>query len=209
MRLKKIKGAQDIISKSPYIIMSPEDYYGKYQELFNNNQPIRVEIGTGKGDFIIALAKKYPHINFIGIEKFDSVLIRVVQKQDVENLPNLRLICMDALNIDKIFKQEIECIYLNFSDPWPKKRHERRRLTSPIFLEKYSHVFKDKGHIIMKTDNRSLFEYSLMTLVNNSYKINKLSLDLHHSDIEDNIPTEYESRFVLEGKVIYMGEFIK
>jgi tRNA (guanine-N7-)-methyltransferase len=209
MRLKKIKGAEDIINSSSYIILNPAEYNGHYHDLFLNKAPIKIEIGTGKGDFIINLAKQNPNINFIGIEKYDSVLVRVTQKLEKEAIPNLRLILMDALNIDKVFNQEIDTIYLNFSDPWPKKRHTNRRLTSPIFLEKYNHIFKSNNHIIMKTDNRSLFEYSLITLIDYNYKINNLSLDLYNSNHDNNIPTEYETRFIEMGKTIYMGEFIK
>lgn len=209
MRLKKIKGAGDIINKSPYIVLEPEKYCRHYQDLFTTVAPLHIEIGTGKGDFIINSAKQYPHINFIGIEKYDSVMVRVAQKLEEEKLSNLKLILMDALDIDKVFKQEIDTIYLNFSDPWPKKRHTNRRLTSPIFLNKYDHIFKNDNHIIMKTDNRGLFEYSLMTLVDNGYVIEDLSLDLYNSNPVNNIPTEYETRFVSVGKTIYRSEFIK
>ena len=163
MRLKHVKGAHERIEASSYIIHNPEIEKGNYQNLFANSNPIYVEIGTGKGTFIIENAKRNPNINFIGIEKFDSVMVKVVEKAEAENLPNLLLIRMDATEIEKIFDHEIDLIYLNFSDPWPKKRHAHRRLTSPIFLKRYQMIFKKNMNIEMKTDNRHLFEYSIMS----------------------------------------------
>ena len=142
MRLKNIKGAKEKISKSPYIIQTPETYKGKYKTLFKNKKPIHLEIGMGKGDFIIGMAQKYPDINFIGIEKFDSVILRATQKLENIELPNLKLIRFDATEIENIFDREIDTIYLNFSDPWPKNRHEDRRLTSKKFLQKYDKIFR-------------------------------------------------------------------
>ena len=204
MRLKNVRGAKEIISSSHYVIDDPYIYAGKYQDLFNNNNPIEIEIGMGKGDFIIGKALQNPHINYIGIEKFDSVIVRAIQKLEGLDLKNLRLIRMDALDIDKVFKKEIDTLYLNLSDPWPKNRHEMRRLTSKIFLEKYENLFKDKPIIIQKTDNRKLFEFSVMSYVENGYIIDEISLDLYKDDIKDNIATEYEKRFVSLGQVIYM-----
>ncbi len=209
MRLKNIKGSHNMINNSLYVINNPEYYCGHWQELFNNNNPFRIEIGTGKGDFIINQALSNPHLNFIGIEKYDSVLVRAVQKMEHLDLPNLRFIRMDAIDIEKIFNQEIDLIYLNFSDPWPKKRHQDRRLTSMVFLNRYNNIFKNDSHIIMKTDNRLLFEYSSMSLTQYGYYIENITFDLYKSDITDNIPTEYEKRFVEAGKSIYRGEFIK
>ncbi len=143
MRLRNVKGAKEIIDNSPYIIKNPNDYKGNYQKIFENNNPIHIEIGMGKGDFIIENAKKYPNINFIGIEKFDSVIVRAVQKLENEEIPNLKLIKIDANEIDDVFDKEISVIYLNFSDPWPKARHAKRRLSSEIFLNKYDSVFID------------------------------------------------------------------
>ena len=153
--------------------------------------------------FIIANAKRYPNINFIGVEKYDSVLVRAIEKID-EDLPNLKLLRLDANTIDTVFNKNIDLIYLNFSDPWPKKRHALIRLTSPIFLEKYDKIFKKDAHIIMKTDNRKLFEYSLKSLTDYGYKIEDISLDLHNDEYPDNIMTEYEQRFVSLNKNIYM-----
>ncbi|MDD2377739.1 MAG: tRNA (guanosine(46)-N7)-methyltransferase TrmB [Bacilli bacterium] len=209
MRLKKVKGASEKIDKSPYILKEPITLKGKYNDLFNNDNPIKVEIGMGKGDFIIENAIRYPNINFIGIEKFDSVMVRAVEKLEDIKLDNLKLIKIDALLIDTIFNKEIDTIYLNFSDPWPKKRHQDRRLTSPIFLEKYNNIFKSNKNIIMKTDNRKLFEYSVMSFNNNDYLINDISLDLYSDDISDNIPTEYETKFVAKGMKIYKIDVTK
>ena len=205
MRLKNIKGAKEKITLSPYIIQTPENYKGKYKNLFNNNNQIHLEIGMGKGDFIIEMAKKYPNINFIGIEKFDSVILRATQKLENINLPNLKLIRFDATEIENIFDKEIDTIYLNFSDPWPKNRHEDRRLTSKKFLERYDSIFKEKNHIIQKTDNRHLFEFSLKSFTNYNYKIKTISLNLHKDEI-DNVETEYEKKFVSLGYPIYMVE---
>lgn len=208
MRLKNIKGAKDKINKSPYIVQNPENYKGKYQTLFKNNNKIHLEIGMGKGDFIINMAKKYPNINFIGIEKFDSVILRATQKLENENLQNLKLIRFDAVEIENIFDKEIDTIYLNFSDPWPKNRHEDRRLTSRKFLERYDNIFKNKKRIIQKTDNRKLFEFSIKSFTDYNYKIKNISLNLHEDDI-DNVETEYEKRFISLGFPIYMIEVEK
>ncbi len=202
MRLRNVKGAKEEIEKSKYIIEDYEQHKGNFKNIFNNKNEIHIEIGMGKGDFVKGMALKYPNINFIGIEKFDSVMVRAVQKLEETEIPNLKLIKMDALNIDKIFDKEIDTIYLNFSDPWPKARHEKRRLTSDIFLEKYDKILKNKK-IIMKTDNRKLFEYSVKSLTDYGYKIDELSLDLHNDDISDNVETEYEKKFISLGNVIY------
>lgn len=208
MRLKNIKGAKEYIEKSKYIISSPEKYKGKYETLFKNENEIHLEIGMGKGDYIIGMAKKYPNINFIGIEMFDSVLLRAVQKLEDLELSNLKLIRYDATNIEKLFEKEIDTIYLNFSDPWPKNRHEHRRLTSKRFLERYEKVFKGKKHIIQKTDNRKLFEFSIISYVDFGYKIEDISLNLHE-DNKENIETEYEKKFSALGMPIYMIEITK
>ena len=180
----------------------------KWQKEFNNNNPIYLEIGTGKCKFIIENAYKYPNINFIGIERSDSVLALGV-KQIKDDIPNLRLINYDANKIEELFNHEIDLIYLNFSDPWPKKRHAKRRLTSIEFLKKYDNVFKNDKIIVQKTDNRLLFESSIISLTNYEYKIEEISLDLHNSDISDNIKTEYEDKFSNKGCKIYMLRAIK
>ncbi len=208
MRLKNIKGAKEKINKSNYIIQNPEEYKEKFKTLFQNNNPIHLEIGMGKGDFIIGMALKYPNINFIGIEKFDSVILRATEKLETLDIQNLKLIRFDAAEIENIFYKEIDTIYLNFSDPWPKNRHEGRRLTSEKFLKRYDQIFKENLHIVQKTDNRKLFEFSLKSYVDYNYKIKNVSLNLHEDDY-DNVETEYEKRFVSLGFPIYMIEVYK
>lgn len=209
MRLRNVKNAYEIVNDSNYVIKNPEQYIGKYKELFNNDNPINIEIGMGKGDFIIGMAKKYPNTNFIGIEKYESVMVRAVEKLENIDLPNLKLVRMDAINIDKVFDKEINTIYLNFSDPWPKKRHAKRRLTSDIFLKLYDKIFISKPHIIQKTDNILLFASSIKSLVDYGYKFNKVSLDLEHEDI-DNVITEYENKFMSMGvKINYLDAYKK
>ena len=205
MRLKNVKGANDIIIKGLYYIENPSIYKGKWNELFNNNNPIYIELGMGKGDFIINNALKYPNINFIGIEKYDSVIVRAIQKSNELELNNLKLIRLDVINIDNIFDKEIDKIYLNFSDPWPKERHAKRRLTSNIFLDKYSKVFKNDYIIEMKTDNIDLFNYSVESLKDYGYNIEYITNDLHSENI-DNIETEYEHKFSSKG--IKINKFI-
>ncbi len=209
LRLKHVSGANEIIEKGKYYIEEPTNYRGKWGQVFQNQNPIYIEIGMGKGDFIIENAIRYPNINFIGIEKYDSVLVRAIQKSDELELTNLRLIRMDALHIDEVFCQEVDLIYLNFSDPWPKARHAKRRLTSPIFLEKYQVIFKGQAHLIMKTDNVELFDYSLETLESFGYMIVSMTRDLYAGDVSENIPTEYEKKFVHLGVKINRLEAIK
>jgi len=170
--------------------------------LFGNNKPVYLEIGMGKGRFIIENAKRYPEINFIGVEMFDSVLVRAIESI-TEEIPNLKFIKMDATYIEDVFDKDIDLLYLNFSDPWPKNRHEHRRLTSDRFLKRYDSIFKKDKKIIMKTDNRHLFEFSLISLTNYGYKMEELSLDLHKDDMPDNIETEYEEKFSSKGFPIY------
>jgi tRNA (guanine-N(7)-)-methyltransferase len=203
MRLKNVKGATKIVESSPYIIQNPIQYCGHFCDVFQNQNPIYIEIGMGKGNFIIENAKKYPNINFIGIEKYDSVMIRAVQKLENTELNNLKLIRIDANEIEKIFSHEIDLIYLNFSDPWPKTRHEKRRLMSPNFLNKYQTIFRNINHIIFKTDNRKLFEYAIMTFEEQGFHINQLCLDLYDENDPLNIPTEYELKFHDQGFPIY------
>jgi tRNA (guanine-N7-)-methyltransferase len=207
MRLRNVKNKEEIMNNSNYLI---KDYYslkGNWNELFDNNNPIYIEIGMGKGKFIIDNAKMYPNINFIGIEKYDSVIAKSLQKIP-EGLNNLVMIRADALNIDEIFDREIDRIYLNFSDPWPKKRHNLRRLSSRIFLEKYDSIFKDKCIIHMRTDNRDLFQYSLVSFSEYGYTLNKVSLDLHKDDMPL-ITTEYEDKFSSNNMPIYYVECSK
>ena len=208
MRIKHVKDAHEKIDKSKYIIKDPTNYKTKYKTLFGNDNPIYLEIGMGKGNFIINSAIKNPNINYIGIERYDSVLVRAVDKLEDKDIKNLKLIRMNAIDVDLLFDNEIDRLYLNFSDPWPKDRHAKRRLTSEIFLEKYEKILKNK-QIIMKTDNRKLFEYSLINLNKSNYKINKISLDLESDQIKDNIETEYEIKFKEKGFPIYMVDASK
>ena len=206
MRLKHVKGAEEIIKTGIYYIDNPKELKGSWNKVFNNDNPIYIEIGMGKGDFIIENACLYPNINFIGIEKFDSVIVRAIQKSNELELNNLKLIRMDAMEIDEVFDKEIDKIYLNFSDPWPKERHAKRRLTSPIFLAKYDNIFKGIPNITMKTDNNNLFEYSLESLINYGYEMLYVTRDLYSEDIGNNIATEYEKKFVNNG--IKINKFI-
>ena len=206
MRLKHVKGAEEIIKTGIYYIDNPKELKGSWNKVFNNDNPIYIEIGMGKGDFIIENACLYPNINFIGIEKFDSVIVRAIQKSNELELNNLKLVRMDAMEIDEVFDKEIDKIYLNFSDPWPKERHAKRRLTSSIFLAKYDNIFKGIPNITMKTDNNNLFEYSLESLINYGYEMLYVTRDLYSEDIGNNIATEYEKKFVNNG--IKINKFI-
>lgn len=208
MRQRNVKNKEEIISNSPYIILDPENYKKKWSKVFGNKNPIHIEIGTGKGNFIINKALKYPDINFIGIEKFDSIIARCLQKIP-EGIPNLKIVRLNALGIEDVFDKEVDTIYLNFSDPWPKKKWHKRRLTSNIFLEKYDKVFKGIPRIVQKTDNRDLFEYSIVSLSTYGYTIKDITFDLHNSHIEDNIMTEYEEKFSKKGNNIYYLEAVK
>ena len=208
MRLKNVKGANEIIEKGIYYINNPYQYRGSWKEYFSNNNPIYVEIGMGKGDFIIENAKRYKDINFIGVEKYDSVIVRAIQKSNELELDNLKIIRVDANKLNEIFDKEIDTIYLNFSDPWPKDRHAKRRLTSNIFLDIYSKIFKDRNRIIMKTDNINLFDYSLESLSNYGYDIVYKTNNLDCLS-NDNIMTEYENRFYNLGVKINKLEAIK
>lgn len=202
MRLRNVKNKETIMEKSKFLVRDEENYKGKWNSVFKNSNPIEIEIGTGKGNFIIEKALTNPNINYIGIERYDSVIVRALERIP-DYVTNLKLIRMNAIDIDKIFDKEVCTIYLNFSDPWPKKRHALRRLTSRVFLEKYEEIFKDEKSIYQKTDNQNLFEYSIINLTNYGYKIEEISLDLHNSQIEGNIETEYEKKFSESGNKIY------
>lgn len=203
MRLRNVKGAQDIIAKSKYMVLEPNQYMGNFKQLFNNSNPIEIEIGMGKGDFIIEKAKQNPNINFIGVEKYASVLVYATKKLETLDLPNLKIINIDANTIDETFSKEISKVYLNFSDPWPKKKHSNRRLTSFIFLNKYKNIFIDDCYIEMKTDNQSLFEYSIVSLSEFGYVLKYVTFDLYNNDLEGNVQTEYEKKFVSKGMSIH------
>ena len=201
MRLRNVKNKDEILNSSVYLVKDAEDNIGKWKSVFGNDKPIYIEIGMGKGKFIIENAINNPDINFIGIEKFDSVLARSLPKIP-EGLDNLLIIRMDALNIDKVFSREIDRIYLNFSDPWPKARHHLRRLSSKVFLEKYDGLFAGDKVIYQRTDNQGLYIYSLMSYSENGYVLSDISFDLH-KDKEDLITTEYEDKFSNKGMPIY------
>lgn len=209
MRLKHVKGASLKVESSSYVVKNPILYKGKMDTLFPKKQPIYLEIGMGKGKFLLENAERNPNINYIGIEKYDSVLVRAISKLEENPLENVKLFCIDADIIDTIFDCEINMLYLNFSDPWPKKRHVKRRLTSSFFLQKYDSIFRNAKKIIMKTDNRKLFEFSIKSFTDYGYQIDSICLDLYAEDTSYNIPTEYEEKFKNKGFPIYMIEVTK
>lgn len=203
MRLRNVRNKESIMAESNIIVWNPKEKKDHWQEEFQNENPIHVEVGMGKGAFLKGMAEKYPNINFIGIEKYDSVVARAVE--NIRDIPNIRIIRMNALEIDEVFGHEVERLYLNFSDPWPKKRWAKRRLTSSIFLEKYDHIFRGQKEIVQKTDNPILFTYSLESLSQYGYKLYNISLDLHKEEelLKDNVETEFEHRFANLGNPIY------
>ena len=208
MRLRNVKNAKEIVKNSPFVVQNPQEYKGKYKELFGNNNPIHLEIGMGKGNFILDKAKKNPNINFIGLEKYDSIVCRALEKAEVQQPSNLKIMCVDALELADIFDKEIDVIYLNFSDPWPKKRHAKRRLTSHVFLPIYDKVFSGVPTIIQKTDNVGLFESSVVSLSTYGYTIEEISLDLASTGMENSL-TEYEAKFMSLGTKINYLKAIK
>lgn len=208
MRLRNVKNKEEILNASPFLVKNPKKFRGKWSSYFGNTNPIYIEIGMGKGQFIRENAKRYPNINFIGIEKYDSVVAKCLPKID-DSLRNLAIIRMDALEINDVFSKEVDRVYLNFSDPWPKKRHHLRRLSSKIFLEKYASIFRGDFDIWMRTDNSDLFRYSLMSFSEAGYVLRHLTFDLHKEDIADLITTEYEERFSEQGMPIYQVEALK
>lgn len=204
MRLRNVKGSRDTIAASEYVIKDEESMKGRWHEVFGNENPIHIEVGMGKGQFIMALAKRNPDINYIGIEKFSSVLVRAIEKQNEEQLPNLFFIRMDAEYIENVFdKGEVGYIYLNFSDPWPKDRHAKRRLTSSTFLGRYVNILAEDGGVTFKTDNRPLFDFSVEQVGEAGWIMENVTYDLHNSEYaEGNIMTEYEKRFSEMGNPI-------
>ncbi|WMJ85386.1 tRNA (guanosine(46)-N7)-methyltransferase TrmB [Anaerocolumna sp. MB42-C2] len=208
MRLRNVTGSREVIAANEYVVHDPENLKGKWNEFFENDNPIHIEIGMGKGKFLVQLALLNPDINYIGIEKYSSVLIRAVEKRKESELKNLWLIRFDAEYINDIFdKNEIERIYLNFSDPWPKDRHAKRRLTSKEFLAKYDKFLKPDGEVIFKTDNRILFDFSLEQVETAGWKLRNFTYDLHHSEYaEGNVKTEYEEKFSSMGNPIHRLE---
>ncbi len=205
MRLRNVPGAREVMVENQYVFTEPEGMKGTWSEVFNNDNPVRIEIGMGKGRFVSTLAQLNPDINYVGIEKYSSVLLRAVEKQDELNLPNLRFIRMDAEAITEVFdKGEVDRIYLNFSDPWPKDRHAKRRLTSRQFFERYNIILKKDGQVEFKTDNRPLFDFSVEEVKEAGWQLRAVTYDLHN-DVklcEGNVMTEYEERFSAAGNPI-------
>lgn len=204
MRLRHIPGAEDAIEQSSYVIKNPKEKKGRWSEVFGNSHPIHMEVGMGKGRFIMELAEKNPHINYIGIERYSSVLLKALQKQEKLPLSNICFMCVDARELGEMFeKGEVEKIYLNFSDPWPKDRHAKRRLTSPQFMAVYDQILSEDGDVEFKTDNRGLFDYSLESVPEAGWTVREYTFDLHHSPMaEGNVMTEYEEKFSSRGQAI-------
>ena len=207
MRLRNIPRADDTLQAHFTVIKNPKEFRGNWTSVFGNDRPIRIEIGMGKGRFLLNMAKTYPNINFIGIERYSSVLLRAVEKFDTEefsDLPNIRFVCMDARELPEVFAEsEVDRIYLNFSDPWPKSRHAKRRLTSPVFMSVYDKILAPRGVVEFKTDNRGLFEYSMESIPSAGWEITEHTSDLHNSTMaEGNVMTEYEEKFSAKGNPI-------
>lgn len=205
MRLRNVPGAREVMVENQYVFTEPEGMKGTWSEVFNNDNPVRIEIGMGKGRFVSTLAQLNPDINYVGIEKYSSVLLRAVEKQDELNLPNLRFIRMDAEAITEVFARgEVDRIYLNFSDPWPKDRHAKRRLTSRQFFERYNIILKKDGQVEFKTDNRPLFDFSVEEVKEAGWQLRAVTYDLHNDAklCEGNVMTEYEERFSAAGNPI-------
>lgn len=196
MRLRRVAGAlEELQMDKKYFISNPKDNKGNWKKIFGNDNPIHIEIGCGKGDFSIGMAKSFPDVNFIAIEKFESVLIRALEKAQSDDIKNLRLVHYDAIMLNELFDDgEIDNIYLNFSDPWPKTRHAKRRLTSPLFLDVYSKILKKDGSIMQKTDNVILYQYSIESFSQNGWFLSDISVDLHKEEERFNIMTEYERK---------------
>ena len=205
MRLRNIKGSREIVAANDYVVQEPEKWKGQWKSLFGNDNPLHIEIGMGKGRFIMEMASRNPQINYIGIEKYSSVLLRALEKSKETELSNLFFIRFDAEYLNDIFSsEELDRIYLNFSDPWPKDRHAKRRLTSKEFLAKYNLCLKKEGEVIFKTDNRLLFDFSVEEAGIAGWQLREVTYDLHHSEyVEGNVMTEYEERFSAMGNPIH------
>lgn len=205
MRLRNVPRAREVIAESPFVVQNPEAQKGQWHLLFCNVNPVYLEIGTGKGRFLLELAGLNPDINYVGIEKYSSVLLRGVERQNELQLPNLRFIRGEAELITEYFESgEVSRIYLNFSDPWPKRRNAKRRLPSGEFLRRYDRILADGGTIEFKTDNRSLFDFAVEEVPASAFRIDAITYDLHHDDVMNagNIMTEYEERFSAKGNPI-------
>ncbi len=208
MRVRNRKGATELLETNPqYVILKPEEAKGKWHEIFGNDHPIHIEVGSGKGAFITGMAKQNPNINYIGIDIQKSVLSYALDKVLEADVPNIKLLWVDGDSLTNYFEDgEIDQLYLNFSDPWPKKRHEKRRLTYKSFLDTFKQILPEYGEIHFKTDNRGLFEYSLVSFSQYGMTLKGVWLDLHASDFEGNVMTEYEKKFSSKGQVIYRVE---
>ena len=208
MRVRRRKGAEEHLANNPhYVILNPEDAKGHWQEIFGNDKPIHIEVGSGKGAFITGMALQNPGINYIGIDIQVSVLSYALDKVLASGTENIRLLQVDGSSLTNYFAdEEIDLLYLNFSDPWPKKKHAKRRLTYKTFLDTYKQILPEHGEIHLKTDNRGLFEYSLASFSQYGMVLKQVWLDLHASDYEGNVMTEYEQKFSDKGQVIYRVE---
>ncbi|MBM7585028.1 tRNA (guanine-N7-)-methyltransferase [Bacillus pakistanensis] len=208
MRLRHKPWAGEKLGQYPqYAIADPETHKGNWAEVFGNPNPIHIEVGTGKGQFVTEMARANPDINYIGIELYDSVIITALDRLIEAELPNVKLLNVNAKDLKEYFeKGDVDRVYLNFSDPWPKNRHEKRRLTYKDFLKLYEEILVDEGEIHFKTDNQGLFEYSLQSFSHYGLLLTYLSLDLHKSEFEGNIMTEYEEKFSAKGQRIYRCE---
>ncbi|GGJ50641.1 tRNA (guanine-N(7)-)-methyltransferase [Virgibacillus kapii] len=205
MRQRNKPWADDFLEENTHIVIpNPQEYKGKWKKFFGNDKAVHIEIGTGKGQFIVEMAKQFPEVNFIGIELAKSIIVTAAQKINESKLNNIVLINEDAANLKEIFAEsELATIYLNFSDPWPKNRHEKRRLTYHTFLEKYQEVLQPSGEVILKTDNMGLFEYSLTSFSQFGMQLEEVNLDLHRIHDPTNRMTEYEEKFSSKGQPIY------
>lgn len=204
MRYNVVKDADKIVGRSSYLINNPSNFKNKWNSVFNNNNPICIELGMGRGNFIINMAKSNPKINYIGIELCTSQMVMAVNKLSTQNIPNLRLINCDAKEIINIFGKEVDTIYLTFSEPWPKKQDEKRRFTHEVYLRLYDRIFKKDKHIILKTDNKGLFAFSLESLSQYWYTFDVVSLDLHRDERKiPNIMTDFEKKYYEERRPIY------
>ena len=204
MRYNKVVNADKIVNGSSYLIKNPEMYKNKWRNVFGNNNPICLELGMGRGSFIIGMAKKYPNINFIGLELDVNQTATAVKNTGGLKLDNLKMICADANNIIDYFGKEIDTIYLTFSEPWPKKQDEKKRFTSINYLKLYDRIFKKNKHIILKTDNKILFQSGLESLSSYWYTFDVVSLDLHNDERKiDNVMTDFEKQYYKEHRAIY------
>ena len=204
MRYNVVKNAKEIINNSSYLIKNPEEYKGKWNTLFKNNNPICLELGMGRGSFVIEMAKRHPNINYIGLELDESQTATAINNIGNSNISNLKIICADATSIINFFGKEIDTIYLTFSEPWPKRQDRKKRFTDESYLKIYDRIFKKNKHIILKTDNKILFASAIESLSNYWYTFNKVSMDLHNDERNiENVMTDFEKQYYKEHRQIY------